>query len=104
MGGVIIEAMQGEGLAACGKHFPGHGDASVDSHHDLPVLDLPPDRFEAVDWVPFRAAIARAVAGVMVAHVLVPAFDDREPASLSRPIVTGLLRERLALRQPHPDR
>jgi len=95
MGGIIIDALQGEGLAACGKHFPGHGDASVDSHHDLPVLDLPPERFDAVDWVPFRAAIARGVAGVMVAHVLVPAFDDREPASLSRSIVTGLLRERL---------
>ena len=95
LGAVIVDAIQGEGLAACGKHFPGHGDASVDSHHDLPVLDLPPDRFEAVDWVPFRAAIARSVAGVMVAHVLVPAFDGQEPASLSRAIVTGLLRERL---------
>jgi len=95
LGAVIVDAIQGEGLAACGKHFPGHGDASVDSHHDLPVLDLPPDRFEAVDWVPFRAAIARSVAGVMVAHVLVPAFDEQEPASLSRAIVTGLLRERL---------
>ncbi len=95
IGAVIIDAIQSEGLAACGKHFPGHGDASVDSHHDLPVLDLPPDRFEAVDWVPFRAAIARSVAAVMVAHVLVPAFDDQDPASLSRPIVTGLLRERL---------
>jgi beta-N-acetylhexosaminidase len=95
LGAVMIDAIQGEGLAACGKHFPGHGDASVDSHHDLPVLGLPPDRFEAVDWVPFRAAIARSVAAVMVAHVLVPAFDEREPASLSRRIVTGLLREHL---------
>jgi len=95
IGAAIIDAIQSEGLAACGKHFPGHGDASVDSHHALPVLDLPPDRFEAVDWVPFRAAIAKSVAAVMVAHVLVPAFDDQEPASLSRPIVTGLLREHL---------
>ena len=95
MGTAVIDALQGEGLAACGKHFPGHGDASVDSHHDLPVLDLPPERFDAVDWVPFRAAIARSVAGVMVAHVLVPTFDETEPASLSRPVVTGLLRERL---------
>lgn len=95
MGSAIIEAIQGEGMAACGKHFPGHGDASVDSHHGLPVLDLPPDRFEGVDWVPFRAAISHSVAAIMVAHVLVPAFDDTEPASLSRSIVTGLLRERL---------
>jgi beta-N-acetylhexosaminidase len=95
IGCAIIDALQGEGIAACGKHFPGHGDASIDSHHDLPVLDLPPDRFEGVDWVPFRAAIARSVAGIMVAHVLVPAFDEREPASLSRTVVHGLLRERL---------
>jgi len=95
IGGAIIGAIQDEGIAACGKHFPGQGDASVDSHYDLPVLDLPPDRFEAVEWVPFRTAIARGVAAVMVGHVLVPAFDDTEPASLSRPVVTGLLRERL---------
>jgi beta-N-acetylhexosaminidase len=95
MGAVIVDAIQGAGLAACGKHFPGQGDASVDSHHDLPVIDLPPDRFETVEWVPFRAAIARSVAAVMVAHVLVPAFDGTEPASLSRAVVTGLLRERL---------
>jgi beta-N-acetylhexosaminidase len=95
LGSVIIEELQAEGIAACGKHFPGHGDTGVDSHHELPLLDLPPDRFERVDWVPFRAAIAHAVAALMVAHVLVPAFDEREPASLSRSVVTGLLRERL---------
>ncbi len=95
LGAAMIQAMQDEGLAACGKHFPGHGDTGVDSHHALPVLDLTPDRFEAVEWVPFRAAIAQSVAALMVAHVLVPAFDVTEPASLSRPIVTGLLRETL---------
>jgi beta-N-acetylhexosaminidase len=95
LGSVIVDALQAEGIAACGKHFPGHGDTGVDSHHDLPVLDLSPDRFEAVDWVPFRAAISHSVAAVMVAHVLVPAFDEQEPASLSRRVVTGLLRARL---------
>ncbi len=95
LGAVMIGAMQEEGLAACGKHFPGHGDAGVDSHHELPVVDLPPERFEAVEWVPFKAAIQESVSALMVAHLLVPAFDDAEPASLSRPIVTGLLRERL---------
>ncbi|HNV03456.1 MAG TPA: beta-N-acetylhexosaminidase [Vicinamibacterales bacterium] len=95
LGAAMIRAMQDEGIAACGKHFPGHGDAGVDSHHDLPVVGLSPDRFEAVEWVPFRAAMAESVAALMVAHLLVPAFDEAVPASLSRRVVTGLLRERL---------
>jgi beta-N-acetylhexosaminidase len=95
LGAAMIGAIQAEGLAACGKHFPGHGDAGVDSHHALPVVDLPPDRFEAVEWVPFRAAIAADVAAIMVAHLLVPAFDEVRPTSLSRRVVTGLLREHL---------
>ena len=57
LGAVIIRTLQGEGIAACGKHFPGHGDTSVDSHHDLPLVEHPPDRLEAVELVPFRAAI-----------------------------------------------
>jgi beta-N-acetylhexosaminidase len=96
LGTAIIRSLQAEGVASCGKHFPGHGDTAVDSHHDLPVVDLPPDRFHAVEFVPFRAAIAEDVAALMVAHVLAPAFDDERPASLSRHIVTGLLRETLA--------
>jgi len=96
LGAAIIRSLQAEGVAACGKHFPGHGDTTVDSHHDLPVVDLPPDRFHAVEFVPFRAAIAEDVAAVMVGHVLAPAFDEAWPASLSRNIVTGLLREALA--------
>jgi beta-N-acetylhexosaminidase len=95
LGAAIIRAMQTAGVAACGKHFPGHGDTGVDSHHDLPVLDLPPDRFEAVEFVPFKAAIRESVAAIMVAHVLVPAFDEDLPTSLSRAVVTGLLRDAL---------
>ncbi|MCX6552871.1 MAG: beta-N-acetylhexosaminidase [Acidobacteria bacterium] len=96
LGAAIIRGLQAEGVAACGKHFPGHGEAGVDSHHDLPVVDLPPDRFEAVEFVPFRAAIAESVAAIMVAHLLVPAFDEHRPTSLSRHVVTTLLREGLA--------
>jgi len=96
LGTAIIQSLQAEGVAACGKHFPGHGDTAVDSHHDLPVVDLPPDRFQAVEFVPFRAAIAEDVAAVMVGHVLAPALDEAWPASLSRNIVTGLLRQSLA--------
>lgn len=94
-GRLIIEALQGAGIAACGKHFPGHGDTSADSHYELPLLEHPPERFDAVEFVPFRAAVAADVASLMVAHLLVPCFDEERPSSLSRAVVTGGLREHL---------
>jgi beta-N-acetylhexosaminidase len=95
LGTAIIRALQEEGIAACGKHFPGHGDTSVDSHHELPVIDHPPDRFEAVELVPFRAAIDAGVALIMTAHILVPSLDEERPATLSPAIVDGLLKQTL---------
>lgn len=94
LGAAIVHALQAGGVAACGKHFPGHGDTSVDSHHELPVVDHPPDRLRAVEFVPFRAAVAAGVAGVMTAHVLVPALDDQRPATLS-PAIVPLLKQEL---------
>ncbi|HEX6322682.1 MAG TPA: beta-N-acetylhexosaminidase [Vicinamibacterales bacterium] len=94
-GRVIIRTLQAEGIAACGKHFPGHGDTSADSHHELPVLEHGPDRFEAVELVPFRAAVEEDVACIMTAHVLVPAYDAERPATLSPAIVDGILKKRL---------
>lgn len=95
IGSAIIRALQAGGVAACGKHFPGHGDTSVDSHLDLPLVEHPPDRFRAIDWVPYRAAMDAGVAGIMVGHLLVPAFDEEFPATLSRAIVDGQLRGEL---------
>ncbi len=95
LGRAIIEELQEAGIAACGKHFPGHGDTSVDSHHELPLVEHPPDRLRAVEFVPFREAIAAGVAGIMTAHLHVPALDEDAPATLSRRIVTGLLRDEL---------
>jgi beta-N-acetylhexosaminidase len=95
LGAAIIQAMQAEGIAACGKHFPGHGDTNADSHHELPVVEHPPERLREVEFEPFRHAIGAGVATIMTAHVLVPALDDRRPATLSRRIVHGLLREEL---------
>ena len=95
LGTAIVEELQGAGLAACGKHFPGHGDTSVDSHHDLPLVEHPPDRLRAVELEPFRAAIAAGVASIMTAHVLIPAFDEERPATLSPSIVRPLLRDEL---------
>jgi beta-N-acetylhexosaminidase len=95
LGVAIIRGLQEHDVAACGKHFPGHGDTSVDSHLDLPLVEQPPDRLRRVEFVPFRAAIAADVAFMMTAHVLVPAFDEQRPATLSRRIVGELLREEL---------
>jgi beta-N-acetylhexosaminidase len=82
-------------VAACGKHFPGHGDTSVDSHLELPIVEHPPDRIRRVECVPFRAAIAADVAFIMTAHVLVPALDEERPATLSPRVVRDMLRGEL---------
>jgi beta-N-acetylhexosaminidase len=95
LGRVIIRTLQTEGIAACGKHFPGHGDTSVDSHHELPVVDHPPDRIERVELVPFKAAIEANVASIMTAHILIPALDDQQPATLSPRIIDGMLKREL---------
>ena len=95
LGAVIIRTLQAEGIAACGKHFPGHGDTSVDSHHELPVVEHPPDRIERVELVPFRAAIDADVASIMTAHVLIPSLDEERPATLSPRIIDGMLKQSL---------
>jgi beta-N-acetylhexosaminidase len=95
LGRVIIRGLQGAGLAACGKHFPGHGDTSTDSHLELPLVEHAPDRLRAIEFEPFRAAIAEQVAFIMTAHVLVPSLDDRKPATLSPRVVQNILRDEL---------
>lgn len=95
LGAAIVRGLQDNGIAACGKHFPGHGDTSADSHFELPVVEHPPDRIRRVEFVPFREAIRSNVAFIMTAHVLVPSLDEQKPATLSRTIVHGLLRDEL---------
>ena len=95
LGSAIVRTLQAEGIAACGKHFPGHGDTTADSHHELPLVDHPPDRLRAIELTPFRAAIEAGVAHIMTAHVLVPSLDETRPATLSKPIVTTMLRQEL---------
>jgi beta-N-acetylhexosaminidase len=96
LGAAIIRALQGDGVAACGKHFPGHGDTSTDSHNELPLVEHPPDRLRAVEFEPFRAAVRERVAFIMTAHVMVPSLDEELPATLSRRIVDAILRKELA--------
>jgi len=95
LGVAIIEELQGAGLAACGKHFPGHGDTLADSHHDLPYVEHDPERLRAVEFEPFRAAIKADVASLMTCHVLVPSIDEERPGTVSPKIVQGLLRDEL---------
>ena len=85
-----VEGIQAGGVAACVKHFPGHGDTHVDSHHDLPRIAVDPADIERVHLAPFRAAIAAGVDAVMTAHIVVPAWGE-EPATLN-PRVLGMLR------------
>jgi beta-N-acetylhexosaminidase len=95
LGAAIVKGLQDNGVAACGKHFPGHGDTSVDSHLGLPIVEHPPDRIRRVEMVPFREAIKAGVATIMTAHVLVPSIDEQNPATLSRRIVYDMLRDEL---------
>ena len=120
----FVRGVQGAGVLATVKHFPGHGDTQSDSHRSLPVLDATAERLAAVELVPFRAAIEAGVGAVMTAHLSVPSVDPSPappraggalenpytrdtaevatnatvPASLSEPITAGLLRRRLGFR------
>ncbi|MET8899757.1 glycoside hydrolase family 3 protein [Streptomyces sp. NPDC004538] len=90
-----IQGLQSSGVAACAKHFPGHGDVAVDSHHDLPAYGAGRDEIAAQALPPFRAALAAGVRAVMSGHLLVPAYDPDLPATLSRRILRDLLRGEL---------
>ncbi|MFD0377420.1 glycoside hydrolase family 3 protein [Streptomyces sp. NPDC127112] len=90
-----IQGLQSAGVAACAKHFPGHGDTTVDSHHGLPRLDADAETVARVALPPFGAAVVAGVRSVMTAHMLIPAYDDTLPATLSPRIVGGLLRGEL---------
>lgn len=88
-----MRGSEAEGIACCVKHFPGHGDTSVDSHRDLPTVNKPLAELEQFEFAPFRAAAPHAPA-MMTAHIVYPAIDAAHPATMSRAILTGILRER----------
>ncbi|WP_330457960.1 glycoside hydrolase family 3 protein [Streptomyces sp. NBC_00820] len=91
-----VKGYQASRVAATAKHFPGHGDTAVDSHFGFPVITHSRELWEKLDAVPFRAAIAAGIDSIMTAHIQFPALDDSgDPATLSSPILTGILRGEL---------
>jgi beta-N-acetylhexosaminidase len=97
LGTAMIETYQSHGIVATAKHFPGHGDTSVDSHLELPTIEHDLGRLNAVELPPFQAAISGGVDCIMTAHVHVPALhgEPDRPATLSAPILQGLLRKQM---------
>ena len=97
LGTDTIQTIQASGISAVAKHFPGHGDTDVDSHRDLPVVPHPLERLQSLELVPFKAAMRAGVDGIMTAHLYLPQIEPQAdvPATLSRTVLTGLLREQL---------
>jgi beta-N-acetylhexosaminidase len=98
MGVAFDRGLRAGRVLSCAKHFPGHGDALVDPHLDLPVFTGTMERLESAELVPFAAAIAAGVPLVMTAHILLPRIDLERPASLSRTMLDGVLRRHMGFR------
>jgi beta-glucosidase-like glycosyl hydrolase len=96
LGAAYIRGLQGGGIVAVGKHFPGHGNTSTDSHLGLPLQPQSVEDLDKIELVPFKRAIQTGIAGIMSAHIVFPAVDPSGvPATLSQPVMTGLLRNQL---------
>nr|WP_231582657.1 glycoside hydrolase family 3 N-terminal domain-containing protein [Pedobacter sp. BMA] len=95
-----MKGMQDGGLLTTLKHFPGHGDTDVDSHYDLPQLTFTAARLDSLEMYPFKELIKQGASGVMIAHMNIPSLDNTPnlPSTLSKPIVTGILKERLGFK------
>ncbi len=94
MGLAFARGLSRGGILACGKHFPGHGDTQLDSHLDLPTVNRPRAQMDRIELLPFREATAQHIDALMTAHVVYPELDaEAVPATLSRPILTNLLRD-----------
>ncbi|GAB1420207.1 glycoside hydrolase family 3 protein [Anaerolineales bacterium] len=95
LGAAMIAGMQAEGVIATAKHFPGHGDTEGDSHYEAPVVHHNLEQIEEIDLYPFQQAIQAGVQSIMTSHILYPALDNENPATLSPAILKALLREKM---------
>ena len=93
----FMKGMESAGVLSSGKHFPGHGDTDVDSHHDLPVIPFSRERLDSLELHPFKKLINEGLSSVMVAHLEVPSMEIKEglPSSLSEQIISGILKEEM---------
>lgn len=99
-GGAYMRGMTEGGIIVSLKHFPGHGDTDVDSHYDLPVLNFSAERLDSLEMYPFKELIRDGASGIMIAHMHIPSLDNTPniPSSISKPIVTDILKERLGFK------
>lgn len=95
LGIATMKGMQEGKVISVVKHFPGHGDTSVDSHSSLPILDAGLERLRSLELIPFKKAIEEGADAVMTAHILFPKIDSAHPATLSHKVITGILRDEL---------
>lgn len=93
LGVATMKGIESEGIVPVIKHFPGHGDTSVDSHYKLPIIDKSVQQLESFEWKPFKQAITAGADVIMTAHILFPALDDQFPATFSNKIIQGILRD-----------
>jgi len=89
----FMDGIQGTGVWACVKHFPGHGDTNEDSHHALPVINLDRKELAEREFVPFKAAVDHDIKMIMTAHIMFPNIDPDQPATLSKKVTQGILRD-----------
>ena len=90
-----INGFKSRNIISVAKHFPGHGDTDIDSHYKLPIINKTLDELKEVEFVPFKNAIEENVPSIMVSHILLPEIDDINPASMSKTIITDILRKNL---------
>ena len=99
-GTALMLGMHEAGILTSGKHFPGHGDTSTDSHHSLPILDFSKSRLDSIELKPFKALVSQGLSSVMIGHLSVPVLEPKEgfPSSLSKNIITELLQKELGFK------